>query len=77
MFKDTSFLYDDEIRLVLERVADANVERSWVPAYYFAICNHNGDKMGQCDLRIGHNDNSYYGGNIGYSIKCVFRNCVK
>ena len=73
MFKDTSFLYDDEIKLVLERVEDANVERGWVPAYYFAICNHNGVKMGTCDLRIGHNDNSYYGGNIGYSIDEEYR----
>ena len=29
--------------------------------------------MGVCDLRIGHNDNVYYGGNIGYSIGEAYR----
>lgn len=24
--------------------------------------------MGQCDLRIGYNDNLYYGGHIGYTV---------
>ncbi len=24
--------------------------------------------MGVCDLRVGHNDNTYYGGNIGYTV---------
>ena len=65
MFLDTSFLQNDEINLVLERTADGNEEKGWVPAYHFAICNQDGIKMGVCDLRIGHNDKLYYGGNIG------------
>ena len=29
--------------------------------------------MGRCDLRIGYNDNLYYGGHIGYNIDEVYR----
>ncbi len=73
MFLDTSFLQNDEINLVLERTADGNEEKGWVPAYYFAICNQDGIKMGVCDLRIGHNDKLYYGGNIGYRVDEKYR----
>ncbi len=60
MFIDTSFLQNDEIQLKLEKTVDGNVEKDWVPAYHFAICNKEGAKMGVCDLRIGHNDNLKY-----------------
>ncbi|MBE5949951.1 MAG: GNAT family N-acetyltransferase [Lachnospiraceae bacterium] len=73
MFFDTTFLKNNEINLVLERTSDRDDEKGWVPAYYFAICNQEGIKMGVCDLRIGHNDNLYYGGNIGYSISEEYR----
>lgn len=73
MFIDTSFLQNDEIQLKLEETVDGNVEKDWVPAYHFAICNKEGTKMGVCDLRIGHNDKLYYGGNIGYRIEAEYR----
>lgn len=67
-FLDTSFLTNDEIQLCLQKTADGNTEKAWLPAYHFAICDKQGKEMGICDLRIGHNSNTYYGGNIGYSI---------
>ena len=73
MFIDTKFLKNSEIKLVLEGTAEGNEEKGWVPAYHFAICNLSGTKMGVCDLRLGHNDNLYYGGNIGYSIYEEYR----
>lgn len=73
MFLNTDFLTDEEIKLVLEKTVDANPEKNWVPAYHFAICDHNGTKLGTCDLRIGHNDGLYYGGNIGYRIEEQYR----
>ena len=36
-------------------------------------CDNNGTKIGVCDLRIGHNENTYYGGNIGYGIDEEYR----
>lgn len=73
MFLDTTFLKNDEIKLVLEKTVDGNEEKGWVPAYCFDICNLDGTKMGVCDLRIGHNDKLYYGGNIGYSVDKEYR----
>lgn len=73
MFIDTDFLKNDEIQLLLEKTIVGDKEKDWVPAYHFAICNAEGIKMGSCDLRIGHNDKLYYGGNIGYSINEEYR----
>lgn len=73
MFLDTNFLQNDEIRLILEKTVEGDAEKEWVPAYHFAICNPDGTKMGVCDLRIGHNDKLYYGGNIGYRISEEYR----
>ena len=72
-FFDTDYLKTDEIMLKLLRTAEGNPEKNWVPAYYFAICLADGTKIGDCDLRIGHNQNLYYGGNIGYGIDVEHR----
>ena len=73
MFLNTDFLQNEEIKLVLEKTTDGNDEKEWVPAYHFAICNQAGAKPGICDLRIGHNEKLYYGGNIGYEVYQEFR----
>lgn len=73
MVFDTSFLKTEEIQLVLERTNGADPEKNWLPAYHFDICDRNGNKMGHCDLRIGHNENVYYGGNIGYRVEPEYR----
>ncbi len=73
MFLDTGFLRNDEIILTLDHTAEGNEARQWVPAYHFFICAPNGDQMGKCDLRVGHNSNTYYGGNIGYEIFAPYR----
>ena len=73
MFLDTDFLKNEEIRLVLEKTVEADPAKNWLPAYHFAICNPEGVKMGVCDLRIGHNESVYYGGNIGYRVEEPYR----
>ena len=73
MFLDTSDLKDGEIFLRLDRTCDAQPEKRWLPAYYFDICLSDGTKIGNCDLRIGHNDKTYIGGNIGYVINEPYR----
>ncbi len=46
----------------LDRTAEENKEKGYVPAYYFTIClRDNSQEIGSCDLRIGYNDNTYYG----------------
>lgn len=73
MFINTDFLKNGEIRLLLEKTVEGDPEKDWVPAYHFAICNDKGIKVGICDLRIGHNDKLYYGGNIGYTVYEEYR----
>ena len=73
MFLDTSDLKDGEVYLRLDRACDAQPEKRWLPAYYFDICLLDGTKIGYCELRIGHNDKTYIGGNIGYGIDAPYR----
>ena len=69
-FLDTSFLKSEEIFLQLDRTVDpADADRpDWLPAYHFRICLPDGTEAGVCDLRVGHNESVYYGGNIGYRV---------
>ena len=74
MFLDTTDLRDQEIYLDLYKTADENKEKGYVPAYYFKIIRRIDDiEVGKCDLRIGHNDNIKYGGNIGYEVYESYR----
>ena len=67
-FYPTDDLRDGEILLRLDRTCEGMPEKNWVPAYYFDICLPDGTAAGRCDLRIGHNDRLYIGGNIGYAV---------
>ena len=73
IFLDTACLKDGEIALSLNHTAPGDLDRDWVPAYHFDICNGAGQKMGQCDLRVGYNDKLYYGGHIGYRVHEPYR----
>lgn len=74
MFFETSDLRDTEIYLQLEKTADEKPEKGYVPAYYFKIHRLNDNaEVGHCDLRVGHNQNTFYGGNIGYAIGEPYR----
>ena len=72
-FLDTSDLKTAEISLRLDHTFPGDSVRNWVPAYYFDILDFFGQKVGICDLRIGHNEGLYYGGNIGYAVDEPFR----
>lgn len=73
MFLDTTFLKSSEIQLQLEKTTEADPARNWVPAYHFFISSPDGTRMGACDLRIGYNENVYYGGHIGYTVYPEYR----
>lgn len=73
MFLNTEFLKSDEITLQLDRTAEGDPVKEWVPAYHFSICLPDGTPVGKCDLRIGHNQKLYYGGNIGYGVDEPYR----
>ena len=72
-FLDTANLADSEITLRLEGIKPIE-ERGGVPSYSFSICDAaSGDRMGHLSFRVGHNDNLYYHGNIGYSVEPPYR----
>ena len=73
MFLDTGLLKNEEIQLLLEKTVEADPAKDWLPAYHFSICDMAGNRMGTCDLRIGHNESVYYGGNIGYRVEEPYR----
>lgn len=66
-------LENNEIKLILEETLQEDKEKGYVPACRFAICDKKGQKIGICDLRMGHNENTYYGGNIGYEVEEPYR----
>lgn len=69
-FKDFDYLTDGEIDLKIEEKAPANEEKGYVPAYKYRITLHGEDQsIGSIDIRIGYNENLYYGGHIGYRIE--------
>lgn len=72
-FLNTSDLCTEEISLRLERTFSGDPLRNWVPAYYFDILDRDGNRVGTCDLRIGHTEGLYYGGNVGYAVDEPFR----
>ena len=59
--------------LRVSRMTDSIPEKKFVPAYKFDICLMNGMAIGVCDLRIGHTEGLYIGGNIGYGIDENYR----
>ena len=71
MFLETSFLRNSEIHLLLDHTTAAR--EGWLPAYHFRICLPDGAEAGVCDLRVGHSESVYYGGNSGYRIHEPFR----
>lgn len=73
-FKDFDHLTDGEIDLIIEEKAPSNEEKGWVPAYKYRITLHNSsESIGSIDIRIGYNENIYYGGNIGYMVEEPYR----
>ena len=63
----------EEVCLKLAGRREADAEKGYVPALHFAVCLPDGREVGCCDLRLGHNENTYYGGNIGYEIRPEYR----
>ena len=73
-FYEFNNLTDGEITLVLDKQINENKEKGFVPAYQFHIVeNKTNLNVGIIDVRIGHNQGLYYGGNIGYTVFENFR----
>jgi len=68
-FLDPGRLIDNDLELVLVEKKPAVPEKGYFPSYTFEMRNvQSGEKIGSVNLRIGNNDNTKYGGHIGYSV---------
>lgn len=74
-FNHYPLLSDGEIDLRINRCAQGDGDRLYLPAYHFNIClAGQPETIGRIDLRIGYtNDIVWYGGHIGYGIEETFR----
>lgn len=73
-FKAFNYLTDGEIDLKIEEKIPSDPEKGYVPAYKYKITLHDlNNIIGAIDVRIGHNEGTYYGGNIGYMIEEAYR----
>ena len=74
MFLEPGKLTDDELELVLVEKTPANKKKRYFPAYQFEMRNAKTTEIiGYINLRIGNNENTKYGGHIGYRVEEKFR----
>jgi len=73
-FLNPGRLIDNELELVLIKKIPANEKKKYVPAYNFEMKNSSTHVyLGEIHLRIGNNENIFYGGHIGYGVEEKFR----
>lgn len=73
-FLDIPFYRDGEITLVLQENRQANTALQLLPTQYFVIRRDaDGVDVGRIDLRIGWTDNTFYSGNVGYTVHLPYR----
>jgi predicted acetyltransferase len=73
-FLEPGKLTDDELELVLVEKTHADKKKGYFPAYQFEMRNaKTAETMGHINLRIGNNENTKYGGHVGYGVGEKFR----
>ena len=64
----------ENVLLHFERQSRPAWHNNYIPSVYFSIYTADGKKkVGECDLRLGMDDELYYAGNIGYRIYEPYR----
>ena len=64
----------DTVDLMLESHRNPSVHNDYVPSDIYGIFLHGTSlRIGECDIRIGMNEELYYAGNIGYRIYEPYR----
>ena len=74
IFKNISCLTDGDLELVIKRMAPAESEQFKAPTYYFKIRKKDfPHDIGKIEIRMEHNELTFYAGNIGYEIYPPYR----
>ena len=73
-FLDPGKLIDNELELVLVKKLPADPVKKFFPMYEFEMRRIQSNAvMGIINLRIGYNENIFYGGHVGYGVLEEFR----
>ncbi len=73
-FRRNKMIEGNNIDLYLESHHEGGFSNSFVPSDIYGIYLHGRDlKIGECDIRLGMNEELYYAGNIGYRIYGAYR----
>lgn len=73
-FRKNKLIEGKNIDLRLESHHEGGLYNSFVPSDIYGIYLHGRDlKIGECDIRLGMNEELYYAGNIGYRIYGAYR----
>ncbi|MFA6322037.1 MAG: GNAT family N-acetyltransferase [Candidatus Buchananbacteria bacterium] len=73
-FLNPGQLTDDDLELVLVKKVPADEKNGFFPAYEFEMRNaKTGKKIGIINLRVGNNENTKYGGHVGYGVYKKYR----
>ena len=68
-FLHKTVIEGEVLDLRLDQVRRPDASNLYVGSEIFCICLHGTNvKIGECDLRLGMNEELYYAGNIGYRI---------
>lgn len=68
-FLDMPILSDGMVEIHLKKTVQGDASRNWLPMYIYSIVNEEGKEVGEISLRIGYNEEVYYGGNIGFAVE--------
>ena len=73
-FKQKERIPGERVDLVVIRKIKGNAGNNYIPSVLYHIVLHDTDEViGNCDLRIGMDEELYYAGNIGYRINTPWR----
>ncbi|MBE6122932.1 MAG: GNAT family N-acetyltransferase [Solobacterium sp.] len=72
--KKSERICGEEVDLLVNRKIKADAENHYIPSVLYHIVLHDTNQIvGNCDLRIGMDEELYYAGNIGYRIYPGYR----
>lgn len=68
-FRKNKVIEGNIVDLIQESRREPSFSNNFVPSDIYGIYLHGSDqKIGECDIRLGMNEELYYAGNIGYRI---------
>lgn len=71
-FLDMPVLRDGELSIQIRKCVPENPKEQWLPMYIYSI-RIDDAPVGEISLRVGYNEQVYFGGNIGFAVDEAYR----